>query len=340
MGARHDSGMADPQTSVAPAVDGRRERVSARLGSLGRAVGPLPLVLLGFALALAYVEPRFLSAVNIQNVTRQSAVLAILAFGQAFPILSGGFDISVGSVVALTSIVTGLAMLQVGTVLGIMAGILFAGLIGMINGIVVSRFHVSPFVVTLGMSSLARGAALTTTGGQVVYGLPAAFAFVGQGVLFNVVPFPVIIAGIAFCACWFVLTLTPFGRYIYAIGGNEEAARFAGINVGLYTMLAYVVNGLLVGLGAVVLTSRVGSGEPNLGLGSELEAIAAVVIGGVALGGGQGTIWGVALGVVTLSLLSNGLNLLGVSTYTQLMVIGVVIIIATIIDQLRHGKRF
>lgn len=336
--SRDEGHIVDVGLSVA--APQRRARLNTVVARLAANVGPLPLVLLGFAIVLAYFEPRFVSTVNLQNVARQSAVLAILAFGQAFPILSGGFDISVGSVIAFTSIVTGLIALNAGSIAGIVGGIFFAGLLGTATGLIIARFHVSPFVVTLGMASLARGAALTTTHGQVVYGLPEGFAFVGRGTLFGLVPMPIVAAGLTFLICWFILTRTPFGRYIYAIGGNEEAARYAGINVGQYKMLAYMVNGLLVGLGAVVLTSRVGSGEPNLGLGSELEAIAAVVIGGVALGGGQGSIWGVALGVMTLSLLSNGLNLLGVSTYTQLMVIGVVIIVATVVDQLRHGKRF
>jgi ribose/xylose/arabinose/galactoside ABC-type transport system permease subunit len=299
------------------------------------AIGPLPIALVLVAIGVAVIQPRFATARNAENIVRQMAVLGILAGGQAFPILSGGLDISVGQVIGFTSLVTGLVMLQFGLLAGIISGILFGGVLGAINGIIISAFRVSPFVVTLGMGSFAYGGALTLTGGQVVFGLPAGFKWLGQGNL-GMLPVPFAVAVLGFLTCWALLEKTVFGRYIYAIGGNEEAARLAGVNTRFYKALAYVTNGLLVGLASVVLTARVGSGEPNLGLGSELQALAAVVIGGVALGGGQGSIWGVAMGVLTLSLLSNGLDLLGVSTYTQLMVVGIVIVAATVVDQLRH----
>jgi ribose transport system permease protein len=298
-------------------------------------IGPLPIALLFVVIVVGAAEPRFATGENIENVARQMAVLGIIAAGQALPILSGGFDISVGAVIALTSLVTGLALVKYGVLAGVIAGVLFGGLIGTMNGVIIAVFRVSPFVVTLGMASFARGGALTLTGGEVVFGLPEQFKGLAETNVW-ILPLPFVIAIFSFVACWLLLERTIYGRYIYAIGGNEEAARLAGVKTRVCKALAYTANGLLVGLASVVLTARVGSGEPNLGLGSELDAIAAVVIGGVALGGGQGSIWGVGLGVVTLSLLSNSLNLLGMSTYTQLMVIGGVIIAATIVDRLRH----
>lgn len=313
---------------------------SVRGASLGRLivnVGPLPVVLLLVTLGIGVLEPRFLGLQNLENIARQMAVLGILAFGQAFPILGGGFDISVGAVVALTSLVTGLAIVNYGVLAGIMIGIMCGGLVGSINGVIISLFRVSPFVVTLGMASLAHGAALTLTGGQVIFGLPESFKWLGNG-SFGALPVPFLLAVLTFAVCWLVLNRTAYGREIYALGGNEEAAWLAGVNTRLVKVLAYTTNGLFVGLASVILTARVGSGEPNLGIGSELQAIAAVVIGGVAIGGGQGSIWGVGLGVVTLALLSNSLNILGVSSYTQLMVIGAVIVAATVVDRLRHAR--
>jgi ribose transport system permease protein len=184
------------------------------------------------------------------------------------------------------------------------------------------------------MSQIARGVALLFTNGQVVYGMPDELKWLGIGSI-GPIPTPLAIALTAAIACWLVLSRTAYGRFLYAIGGNEEAARLAGINVKRHKMLAYTINGVLVGIATIVLVGRVGAAEPNLGVGFELQAIAAVVIGGVALTGGRGGVWNVLLGVITLSLISNGLNLLGVSSYMQLVVSGLVIIIAVVIDRFR-----
>jgi ribose transport system permease protein len=297
----------------------------------------LPIAVVLVAVALSILTPSFLTKSNLENVGRQSAFLALLTFGQLFPVLSGGFDISVGFVVAFTTVVTATTVLQYGLVPGIVAGILFAAIFASLSGFIVARFSVSAFVVTLGAAQVARGGALMFTNGQVIYGLPTDFKQIGIGFI-GPIPTPLAIAAIAFVACWFLLNRTVYGRYLYAIGGNEEAARLAGINVRLHKMLAYTINGILVGVAAVVLTARVGAAESNLGLGSELEAIAAVVIGGVALSGGRGGIWNALLGVITLSLISNGLNLLGVSSYLQLVVAGVIIVGAVLLDRLRASS--
>lgn len=298
----------------------------------------LPLIILLLVLAFSLAQPRFLSFQNAQNLSRQAALVAIIAAAQMFPIVSGGFDVSLGSQVAVVSVVTALAVLQFGILPGLAIGIVCGGLLGTINGWVIARYRVSPFVVTLGMLSFGRGLALLITDGNQVFGMPAGFRVLGTG-YWGPVPLPVVVAVVLYLVCYFVLEWTRFGRYLYAIGANEEAARISGINVGLYKALAYTAAGLVTSLYAIVLSSRVDSGQPTMGQGDEMISIAAVVIGGVALGGGEGTIWNVVLGTAVMSLLSNGLNLVNVSSYVQLMVIGVVIVAAVVADQWRKRAR-
>jgi ribose transport system permease protein len=312
-----------------------------RLVAPARAIGNvpvLPVALLLAVIALSLGAPGFLTEPNIRNVARQSAFLALLAFGALFPILSGGFDISVGFVGAFAAVITASVVLQFGVIPGVLTGVTVAALFTSVSGFFIARFSLSAFVVTLGMAQVARGGSLIFTNGQVIYGMPDDFKDIGSGSL-GPFPVPVVIAAIAMAVCWLVLNRTVYGRFLYAIGGNEEAARLAGINVRLHKMLAYTINGVLVGVAAVVLTARVGEAEANLGVGSELQAIAAVVIGGVSLSGGRGGVGNVLLGVITLSLISNGLNLLGVSSYWQLVVAGVVIVSAVLVDRLRAGWR-
>jgi ribose transport system permease protein len=297
----------------------------------------LPVMVVLLCIIFAVIQPRFATFSNLQNVSRQASLLAIIATGQAFPIISGGFDISIGSQIAAVSIVFALVTKQLGIPLGIVAGILFGSILGTANGLIIARFHVSAFVVTLGMMSFARGLALIITDGQPVFGMPPGFRYIGNEYV-GPIPIPAIIAIAVFIVAYFILSRTRIGRYMYAIGGNAEAARLSGINVSSYQMLAYTFCGFFAAIMAVVLSSRVDSGQPAIGGGAEMEAIAAVVIGGVALGGGQGSILNVIFGVIIISLLSNGLNLINVSSYLQLMTIGAVIAAAVVIDQLRHGK--
>lgn len=297
----------------------------------------LPVVVVLLCIIFAAIQPRFATFSNLQNVSRQASLLAIIATAQAFPILSGGFDISLGSQIAAVSIVSALATKQFDISLGFVTGILFGSLLGTINGFIIARFSVSPFVVTLGMMSFARGLALIITDGQPVFGMPSGFRYIGNEYV-GPIPIPAIIAIAVFGMAYFILSHTRIGRYLYAIGGNAEAARLSGIHVSLYKMLAYTFCGFFTAIMAFVLSSRVDSGQPAIGAGAEMEAIAAVVIGGIALGGGQGSILNVVFGVIIISLLSNGLNLINVSSYLQLMTIGMVIVAAVVIDQLRHGE--
>jgi ribose transport system permease protein len=298
-------------------------------------IGMLPLVLLALMVFFGVLEPRFMSLGNLSIVSRQVAFLVIIACAQMIPILTGGVDLSVGSIAGLMGIITCLATKQVGVIPGIVAGIIGGALVGLVNGGIIGRFRVAPFVVTLGMLSMARGLALTITSGQTVYGLPRSFRILGANYIFSI-PIPVIVAGGVIGLTFLILTKTRFGRYIYAIGGNSEAARLSGINVGACLAGAYIFCGAIAGLNAVLLSSRVGSGPPNLGSLLELDAIAAVVIGGVPLSGGQGKLSGVVFGAIILGILSNGFDLLNVSSFIQMIVIGGMIVLALIADKYRR----
>lgn len=301
-------------------------------------VGALPVVIIILAVIFWYFQPRFLSQTNLINVARQASFLAIVACAQMFPILSGGFDLSVGSIFALVSVIMAQLTKDVGMTWGITVALFSAGLVGLFNGVVISAFRVSPFVVTLGTLSAVRGVALMLANGQPVFGLPKHFSFLGAGYV-GPIPIPIIIGAGVFLLGYILLRWTRFGRYMYAIGGNEEAARISGIQIKRYTTLAYVVCSLLAGVSGVILSSRVRSGQPTLGDGMELDSIAAVVIGGVALGGGSGTLPGVLFGTLILSVIQNGLNLMNVSTFTQYVVIGMIITLAVVFDRFRHPEQ-
>lgn len=299
-------------------------------------IGMLPLVLMTLAIFFTIFQPRFLTLSNLVVVARQVSFLVIIACAQMLPILTGGVDLSVGSVVGLISVTTAIVTLQAGVVPGILSGILGGAIIGAINGGIIARFRVAPFVVTLGMLSMARGLALTITGGQTVYGLPISYRLLGSGYIFGI-PVPVMVAALTVLVTYILLRKTRFGRHIYAIGGNAEAARLSGVSLTVCLLGAYIYCGTIAGLNAVLLASRVNSGPPNLGALLELDSIAAVVLGGVPLSGGQGRITGVIFGAVILGTLSNGFDLLNVSSFIQMIVIGGMIVLAIIADKLRRA---
>ena len=317
-----------------------KDRVKAfihRMRSLMTGMGFIPLLILLLVIITALNQKNFATFSNLQNISRQFALLALIAVAQMFPILVAGLDLSQGGVMGTVSVLSTLAILEYGVVPGCMLGIFIGGGFGLINGSLIAWFRISPFVVTLGMMSFARGLALMITNGQSIYGLPDSFSFLGTEYV-GPFPMPLIIAVAIFFISYIILHRTRFGRYIYATGGNENAARIAGINVKLIKTFAYMYCGLLTGLAAVVLSSRVNSGQPNLGTGAPLESIAAVVIGGVSLFGGEGKLWGVFLGIVVLSLISNSLNILNVNSYLQMMIMAMVIILAVIVDRFRYSE--
>jgi ribose transport system permease protein len=292
----------------------------------------LPLAVLALIVFFTAQSSVFFTVANFQNVGLQAAALALVAFGQCFVVLSSGIDLSVGSTVALSSVVTAIVMKDTSIPVGILAGLGTGIGVGLVNGLVVTVLRVVPFVATLAMLSVASGLALSWSGGTPISGLPSGFTKIALTRVGGV-PLPVVIAACAFLLGYGVLRHTRLGRYLYAVGGNAEAARLAGVDVRVVTAVAYVVCSFFAACGAVVLTARVASGQPTLGASLALESVAAVVIGGVSLFGGRGSIVGVLFGVAFVSILSNGLNLLNVSSYTQLLVLGVALVTVIAIDR-------
>jgi len=260
--------------------------------------------------------------------------------GMTFVIVSGGIDLSVGSIVALSGVVLASA-LQAGWAVpaAIVAGLLVGALCGLLNGLLITRGRLPPFIATLGLMSVARGAALVYTDGRPISGFAAGFRWLATGRVLDV-PMPVILTALVYAAAYFVLTRTRFGRYVYAIGGNEEATRLSGVAVRFHKTMVYVLSGAMSALAAVLLTARLNSAQPIAGMMYELDAIAATVIGGTSLLGGEGSLGGTLIGALIMGVLKNGLNLLGVSSFLQQIVIGVVIIGAVVIDSAlkRPGK--
>lgn len=298
----------------------------------------LPLVIVLMGVFFGAINPNFWTMTNLTNVARQVSILALISVGETFAILSAGIDLSVGSLLALVSVICAQTMLEYGVAVGILAGILIGAVCGLINGILIAKARIPPFIATLAMLVGARGLALTLSGGLPIAGLPKSFLTIGAGYILGI-PIPAIIAAIVMAIGYFILSRTAFGRNVYAVGGNEEAAMLSGINVSRIKILVYLLSGVCAGIAGVVLTSRVISGQPTLGEVQELYAIAAVVIGGSKISGGYGGVGKTVLGVLVLGLLNNGLNLIRVSSYVQLIVIGVIIVLAVYVDLLRSRRQ-
>ena len=291
------------------------------------------------SIVFAVIAPQFVSVPNLINVALSIAITGILAVGMTAVILTGGIDLSVGSVAALAGVVAAMIVSAGGTsvALGCLAALGIGLLVGLFNGIMVAQFRVPPFVTTLAMLTICRGLAFIVTGGRSIGNLPASFGFMGRERLVGV-PVPVLLMLVVFAAGWFLLRHTTFGRYVYAVGGNREAAYLAGVSIKGVTLLVYVLNGLLVGLAGLVLASRLGAGVPNAGLQYELDVIAAVVVGGTSLNGGRGSIIGTFWGAVFIGVLNNGLNLAGIDPYIQKIALGVVILLAVLADQINKPQ--
>lgn len=299
------------------------------------------LVLLGIFIILTITSPVFLTIGNLMDVAKQASINGIIATGMTYVITTGGIDLSVGPVWALTGVIVGL-VLKTGVFwpLALLAGITVGCLCGFLTGLLVTRGKLQPFIATLATMNVYRGLALIITGGYTVYGLPKNFRFLGQGLLFKFIPIPVIIFIIVFVISWFIFKKQVFGRYLTAIGNNQEAARLSGINVRKIKSMAYMYSGLLCAIGGgIVATARIGAAEPTIGTGSELNAIAAVVIGGTSMAGGESKIRGTLVGAILLSTINNGLTLLNVPTYYQISVIGLIIVVAMLMDAYsKNGK--
>jgi ribose transport system permease protein len=306
--------------------------------SAARQFGTL-IGLIVLSVILWALTPHFLTVSNLLNVAQQTSINAVVAVGMTFVILSAGIDLSVGSIVALAGVVLG-TMLQAGhaDALAIVACLAVGTACGLVNGALVSWGGLPPFIVTLGMMSVARGAALVFTEGRPVSGFDEGFRSIATGSV-AFIPAPVVLMLVVYLIAHVVLTRTTFGRYVYAIGGNEEATRLSGVQVRRQKTAIYGVSGLTSAVAAIILTARLNSAQPIAGMMYELDAIAATVIGGTSLMGGEGTLAGTLIGALIMGVLRNGLNLLGVSSFLQQIVIGAVIVGAVLVDTVLKRHR-
>ena len=296
----------------------------------------LSLIVLFIALSIA--SPYFLTANNLASVARQTAVFNTMALGMTIVIISGGIDLSVGSILGLSGLVGTMALERGYSIpLGVFIGLLVGTLCGFANGLMVTRLRIPAFVVTLGTLGIFRGLALIFSNGLPVHRIPPGFSFLGEGNLLGV-PFVFWMLVICAVAVHVILEHTRFGRYAFAIGSNKTAAIYAGIPVDFHIAAVYAIGGTLTGLAGMVEASRLMTGQPTAGQGYELQAIAAVVIGGGSLNGGEGSVVGTLIGAFIMGLLSNGADLLNISNYWQQVIIGSVIILAVTLDELRKRR--
>jgi ribose transport system permease protein len=289
--------------------------------------------------SLSVLSPYFLTVDNLSSVARQTAVINIIAIGMTLVIISGGIDLSVGSVLAFSGVCGTLLMEKgVGVVSSTLLGILSGLAWGLSNGLIVTQFKVPPFVATLGCMGMVRGLTLLITDGIPVTAIPKNFGRLGDGNFFGMIPVPVVILMGIGVIMSYVLRYTRLGRYAYAIGGNPQAAYLSGINLTTCTLIIYSILGALTGLAGMIEASRLVTGQPTAGDGYELRVIAAVVIGGGSLNGGAGTVSGTTVGAFIMSLLNNGCNLLGISPFIQQILIGGIIVLAVAVDELRRRR--
>ncbi|WP_285768052.1 ribose ABC transporter permease [Peribacillus sp. SI8-4] len=296
--------------------------------------GPLLALVLLF-IVITVLNPSFMEPNNILNLLRQTSINALIAFGMTFIILTGGIDLSVGSILALSSaLMAGMMVSGMDPILAILIGILLGAIMGVINGILVSKGKMAPFIVTLATMTIFRGLTLVYTDGKPITGIgdSVAFQMLGRGYFLGL-PVPAVVMVIAFFVLWFLLHKTSFGRKTYAIGGNEKASRISGIKVDRVKVAIYGLAGTMAAIAGAILTSRLNSAQPTAGQSYEMDAIAAVVLGGTSLSGGKGRLFGTLVGVLIIGTLNNGMNLLGVSSFYQQVVKGAVILIAVLLDR-------
>jgi ribose transport system permease protein len=291
------------------------------------------IIMVAFALVLGLVNPTFLQLSNITNILNQSSVNALLAAGLTIVILTGGIDISVGSILGFTGAIAAIMLVGGIPVLVVVPTVLAIGVLaGALNGLFISRWRLQPMIVTLASLSIFRGATYLVTNGSPLTVNDAAFNFIGGGSLFGAIPMPVVLMVVVFALAYYLLTRTPFGRHIYAVGGNEDAAYLSGVSVRRTKLLAYSLSGLGAALAGIVVTSRLTSAQPLAGQSYELDAIAAAVIGGTSLKGGAGRILLTVVGALIIGMPNNALNLMNVPSYYQTIVKGVVILAAVLVD--------
>jgi ribose/xylose/arabinose/galactoside ABC-type transport system permease subunit len=297
-------------------------------------IGMLFFVLLGLIILMGVLNPRFFTVTNAITVLRQACFLSLVAAGQMLVILTAGVDISLGAMIGLCSVVAAIVSKQLGTAAGWVTPILLGGAIGLLNGFVVGRFRIDSFAVTLGTMGICNGLALIASKGLTIYNLPESYKVLAYANL-GPIPLPVLIAAAVLVLMYFILYRVRFGRYVYAVGGNREALRLAGVNVDTVLLWVFGGAGILTGISASMLSARINSGQPNLGGALMMESIAACVVGGVTFKGGVGNLSGMVIGVLFLSTLSNGFDLIGVSSFVKQVVVGAIIIVAVVLDKYR-----
>ncbi|WP_019122769.1 ABC transporter permease [Brevibacillus massiliensis] len=300
-------------------------------------------ILIGFlvlCIIISIVNSSFLTANNLLNVLRQTSTNLYLALAMTMIIILGGIDLSVGSIMAVVGVVTSslIALFGAPVLVAVAAGLAVGVLFGALNGYVVATTVIPPFIVTLATMNIARGAAYVLTDGKPIRVMSDSFNFIGSGYIGGVLPTPVLYLVILLIICYLIMNKTKLGRYMYAVGGNAEAAKFSGINIKRIKLFAYTFSGLMAAVAGIVLASRMFSGQPTAGNGAELDAIAAVVLGGTSMTGGYGRIGGTVIGALIIGVLSNGLNLMGVSSFWQYIVKGIVIMVAVYADVIKRKR--
>lgn len=299
-------------------------------------LGPL-LALIVLVILVTVLSPGFMSAANLLNLLRQVSINAVIAFGMTFVILTGGIDLSVGSILALSGAVTASMLTNgVSAPIALLVGMILGAVFGLLNGILIAYGKAAPFIATLATMTIFRGATYVFTNGNPITGAKMndsfLFQYMGRGYLLGI-PFPIIIMALVYVILFILLHKTAFGRKTYALGGNETAAYIAGVKTKFVTMVIYTISGLMASIAGIILTSRLSSAQPDAGTSYEMDAIAAVVLGGTSLAGGKGRIFGTLIGALIIGTLNNGMNLLGISSFYQQIVKGIVILIAVLLDR-------
>jgi ribose/xylose/arabinose/galactoside ABC-type transport system permease subunit len=298
------------------------------------------LVMLLMIAILSITSPAFRTPDNVLSVLSQVSINGILSIGMVFVMIAGGIDISVGSMLALTSSVAGMVLLKTGNIpLALFVSVASTAVAGLMNGFLVAQCRMFPFVVTLATQLVFRGFGYFVSGGYAHSIEAPDFKKIGTGRLFNVIPYPIIIFFVVVIIAYVLLHLTRMGRYVYAVGGNINAANASGVNVSRTQILTYVISGICCGIAGIIMTSRINASQPNSGIGYETDAIAACVIGGASFAGGLGTIPGTVIGIIIIGLIYNGMNLLGISSYWQTIMKGLLIVAAVMLDLLLRRKK-
>jgi len=298
------------------------------------------IVLAVLSLALTFLSPVFLTVQNLTNILQQVSVNAIIALGISIVIFTGGIDLSVGSILAASGVIMGQMMLAgIHPAIAVAASVLIGAVGGALNGVLISVFKLQPMIATLGTMSIGRGVALVVTDGRTVTGYSAGFRWIGTGSIPGTnIPVQIALMLLLYTVMFYVMKYRKTGRYIYSIGGNEEATRLSGINVMKYKTIAYIISGAMAAIAGIVLVARLNSAQAIAGEGFELDAIASAVIGGASLRGGHGSVWGTILGAIIIGVIRNGLNLLNVSSHLQRLILGFIIIAAVLLDSFRNNR--